>query len=96
MLSESGKLYNWCYYCKRASEFPKLHSKIDDKIVQFSQTSSQKSIFVIDGNGVLFEILQREDDWRTVVANRMGTKLRDNSTLKKVINVWQTYGGWAD
>ena len=26
----------------------------------------------------------------------MGTKLRDQSTLKKVINVWQTYGMWND
>ena len=58
------------------AEFPKLHSQIDDKIDKFNHTSFA-NIFVIDGKGVLFEIIRREGDGRIVVANRMGTKLRD-------------------
>ena len=63
---------------------------MDDKIVQFSAASYEKNMFIIDGKGQLFEIQRRDKDGRVVVEDRMQTKLRDNSTLKKVINVWQT------
>ena len=48
-------------------------------------------MFIIDGKGQLFEIQKRDKDGRVVVEDRMQTKLRDNSTLKKVINIWQTH-----
>ena len=74
--------------CKEVNEFPKLHSKIDEKIVQISAQSHDKHLYVIDGKGQLFEILRRDEDGRVVVVDRMQTKLRDQSTLKKVVNVW--------
>ena len=61
---------------------------MDDNIVQLSAASYEKNFFIIDGKGQLFEIYRRDKDNRVVVEDRMQTKLRDNSTLKKVINVW--------
>ena len=40
--------------------------------------------------------MRRDKDYRVVVASRMGGKLRDGSTLKKVHRVWSTVGLWND
>ena len=41
-------------------------------------------------------MLRRNKDGKVVVIDHMQTKLRDKSSLKKVLNVWQTYGPYHD
>ena len=49
VLSDKGKLYNYNIYSKKIIGWPKIHSGIDDTIVQFSAESNYTNIFVIDG-----------------------------------------------
>ena len=95
VLSECGKLYSHCMNCKKLSEYPKLHSNIG-RIDQICATSNYKNMFVIDTDGKLFEIFNREDDDRVLVINKMLPILRDGSTLKKVHLVCSSLGQYDD
>ena len=51
VLSEKGKLYAFYPHTKTVKEFPKLHTRMDDRIEKFCANTYEYNIFVIDGKG---------------------------------------------